>query len=47
MLTDEECVKRGAVPVARCRKCGFECFAGADASIEDHDKQCAEAKRLP
>jgi hypothetical protein len=27
--------------IARCRKCGFECWAGADATIEEHDKACA------
>lgn len=37
-----ESVKRGSVLVAKCRRCGFECFAGADASIEDHDKACKE-----
>ena len=38
-----EPIKRGGVPIARCKACGFECFAGADASIGDHDKACAPA----
>lgn len=31
---------RRRLPIVRCVKCGFECFAGADATIEEHDAKC-------
>ena len=31
-------ILRGTYPIAQCRRCGFECWVGADATIEEHDK---------
>ena len=35
-----ELIKRAGVSVARCRRCSFETFPFADATIEDHMKAC-------
>jgi hypothetical protein len=40
-------VRRGGVDVARCRVCGFETFAFADASIEEHDTKCMTQPHAP
>jgi hypothetical protein len=38
-----ELIKRAGVLVARCRRCSFEAFPFADATIEDHMKACRPA----
>jgi hypothetical protein len=35
-----ELIKRAGVTVARCRRCSFEAFPFADATIEEHMKAC-------
>lgn len=35
----------GGVYLSRCKHCGFEAFAFADATIEEHDKKCSVLPR--
>lgn len=40
-----EPIKRAGVSVVRCRRCSFEAFPFADATIEDHMKACTREVR--